>query len=182
MLSDTMKCCKEYRHEFIMPEHLLLVMMDDNEFYNTLDSYYSANLFQERIENKLDEVETVPEDIDYEPEASTQMGQLIEFACAQIINSSATALDVPHLVMGLLNLPESWACYLLKDALGDNESNFMSDLISAYELADQLGTGDQQKGQEAWRRLVTCMNTLYQQHNPLIGREQELQRTIQVLC
>ena len=110
MLSDTMKCCKEYRHEFIMPEHLLLVMMDDNEFYNTLDSYYSANLFQERIENKLDEVETVPEDIDYEPEASTQMGQLIEFACAQIINSSATALDVPHLVMGLLNLPESWAC------------------------------------------------------------------------
>ena len=182
MLSDTMKCCKEYRHEFIMPEHLLLVMMDDNEFYNTLDSYYSANLFQERIENKLDEVETVPEDIDYEPEASTQMGQLIEFACAQIINSSATALDVPHLVMGLLNLPESWACYLLKDALGDNESNFMSDLISAYELADQLGTGDQQKGQEAWRRLVTCMNKLYQQHNPLIGREQELQRTIQVLC
>ena len=182
MLSDTMKCCKEYRHEFIMPEHLLLVMMDDNEFYNTLDSYYSANLFQERIEDKLDEVETVPEDIDYEPEASTQMGQLIEFACAQIINSSATALDVPHLVMGLLNLPESWACYLLKDALGDNESNFMSDLISAYELADQLGTGDQQKGQEAWRRLVTCMNKLYQQHNPLIGREQELQRTIQVLC
>ena len=182
MLSDTMKCCKEYRHEFIMPEHLLLVMMDDNEFYNTLDSYYSANLFQERIEDKLDEVETVPEDIDYEPEASTQMGQLIEFACAQIINSSATALDVPHLVMGLLNLPESWACYLLKDALGDNESNFMSDLISAYELADQLGTGDQQKGQEAWRRLVTCMNKLYQQHNPLIGREQELHRTIQVLC
>ncbi len=182
MLSDTMKCCKEYRHEFIMPEHLLLVMMDDKEFYNTLDSYYSANLFQERIEDKLDEVETVPENIDYEPEASTQMGQLIEFACAQIINSSATALDVPHLVMGLLNLPESWACYLLKDALGDNESNFMSDLISVYELADQLGTGDQQKGQEAWRRLVTCMNKLYQQHNPLIGREQELQRTIQVLC
>ena len=182
MLSDTMKCCKEYRHEFIMPEHLLLVMMDDNEFYSTLNSYYSANLFQERVEEKLEEVETVPTNIDYEPEASTQTGQLIEFACAQIINSSATALDVPHLVMGLLNLPESWACYLLKDALGDNESSFMSDLISAYELIDQFGTDEQQKGQEAWRRLVTCMNTCYKQHNPLIGREQELQRTIQVLC
>ena len=182
MLSDTMKCCKEYRHEFIMPEHLLLVMMDDNEFYSTLNSYYSANLFQERVEEKLEEVETVPTNIDYEPEASTQTGQLIEFACAQIINSSATALDVPHLVMGLLNLPESWTCYLLKDALGDNESSFMSDLISAYELIDQFGTDEQQKGQEAWRRLVTCMNTCYKQHNPLIGREQELQRTIQVLC
>jgi ATP-dependent Clp protease ATP-binding subunit ClpA len=130
----------------------------------------------------LEDIELVPENIDYEPEASVQLGQLLDFACAQIINSSATALDVPHLVMGLLNLPESWTCYLLKDALGDNESSFMSDLISAYELIDQFGTDEQQKGQEAWRRLVTCMNTCYKQHNPLIGREQELQRTIQVLC
>ena len=182
MLSDTMKCCKGYRHEFVMPEHLLMVMMDDNEFYNTMDTYYSADLFQDRIAEKLEDIELVPENIDYEPEASVQLGQLLDFACAQIINSSATALDVPHLTMGLLNLPESWACYLLKDALGDNESNFMSDLISTYELADQLGDDNPQKGQEAWRRLVTCMNTLYQQHNPLIGREQELQRTIQVLC
>jgi len=182
MLSDTMKCCKGYRHEFVMPEHLLMVMMDDNEFYNTMDTYYSADLFQDRIAEKLEDIELVPEDVDYEPEASVQLGQLLDFACAQIINSSATALDVPHLAMGLLNLPESWACYLLKDALGDNESNFMSDLISAYELADQLGDDNPQKGQEAWRRLVTCMNTLYQQRNPLIGREQELQRTIQVLC
>ncbi|MBE6272032.1 MAG: ATP-dependent Clp protease ATP-binding subunit ClpA [Prevotella ruminicola] len=182
MLSDTMKCCKGYRHEFVMPEHLLMVMMDDNEFYNTMDTYYSADLFQDRIAEKLEDIELVPENIDYEPEASVQLGQLLDFACAQIINSSATALDVPHLVMGLLNLPESWACYLLKDALGDNESSFMSDLISAYELIDQFGTDEQQKGQEAWRRLVTCMNTCYKQHNPLIGREQELQRTIQVLC
>jgi len=29
---------------------------------------------------------------------------------------------------------------------------------------------------------VTCMNDLYENHNPLIGREQELERTIQVLC
>ena len=182
MLSDTMKCCKGYRHEFVMPEHLLMVMMDDNEFYNTMDTYYSADLFQDKIAEKLEDIELVPENIDYEPEASVQLGQLLDFACAQIINSSATALDVPHLTMGLLNLPESWAYYLLKDALGDNESNFMSDLISTYELADQLGDDNPQKGQEAWRRLVTCMNTLYQQHNPLIGREQELQRTIQVLC
>ena len=38
------------------------------------------------------------------------------------------------------------------------------------------------KADAAWRRLVTYMNELYEKHNPLIGREQELQRTIQVLC
>jgi ATP-dependent Clp protease ATP-binding subunit ClpA len=59
----------------------------------------------------------------------------------------------------------------------------MSELISAYELDDrlQLNTATDKK-EAAWRRLVTCMNEHYQHHNPLIGREAELQRTIQVLC
>ena len=59
----------------------------------------------------------------------------------------------------------------------------MSELISFYEFDDHLEeeTGEG-KHEAAWRRLVTCMNELYEQHNPLIGREQELERTIQVLC
>ena len=54
----------------------------------------------------------------------------------------------------------------------------MSELISAYEFSDHLEeeTGEHQH-EAAWRRLVTCMNDLYQNHNPLIGREQELTRT-----
>lgn len=183
LLHNSLKCCKGYRHEFLMPEHLLMVLLDDYEFNQTFDTYYSADLFLDRLEDRLEKIEMVPEECDYEPETSVQMGQLLEFACLQVVNSSATALDAPHLTMGLLQLKESWAAYLLKDALGDNESDFMSELISAYEVADhlELETGaNRQEG--AWRRLVTCMNDLYHQHNPLIGRESELQRTIQVLC
>ena len=183
VLHDTMKCCKEYRHEFVMPEHLLLVLADEDNFSRTLSNYAHLLPFAEQIEEKLEAIEEVPEGRDYEPEASTQMQQVIEFACGQVVNSSAQALDLPHLVMGILNLKDSWACYLLKEALGDKESEFMSELISAYEFDDHLeeetGSG---KHEAAWRRLVTCMNDLYQNHNPLIGREQELERTIQVLC
>ena len=125
----------------------------------------------------------MPDGQEYEPEASAQLGQVIEFACQQVFSSSAKALDIPHLVMGILHLDESWACYLLKDALGSRESEFLSQLISAYDFDDHLeeDTGEQ-KPDAAWRRLITCMNELYENHNPLIGREQELQRTIQVLC
>lgn len=183
VLKDTMDCCKDYRHEFVMPEHLLLVMADEFSFNRILNIFYPIERFVERLEEKLDNIETIPEGTDYEPEASIQMEQVIEMACGQVINSSATALDLPHLVMGILQLKESWACYLLKDALGDKESNFMSELISAYEFDDHLAeeTGEHQH-EAAWRRLVTCMNELYKSHNPLIGREQELERTIQVLC
>ena len=42
-------------------------------------------------------------------------------------------------------------------------------------------TSPQEKS-EPWRNFVTCLNDCLQDHNPLIGREAELERTIQVLC
>ena len=174
---------RKYRHEFVLPEHLLLAMMQDDSFKRILNIFYSPEKLTESLYARIMEVEPVPEGEDYEPEASVQFEQVIEFACQQVYNSSSKALDVPHLVMGILQLEESWACYLLKDALFNKESNFMSQLISIYEFEDQFGedTGEHQ-ADEAWKHLVTCMNDLYQNQNPLIGREAELKRTIQVLC
>ena len=183
ILQQAMQYCREYRHEFVMPEHLLLAMIDNYNFSHTLSIFNPSCSLAEQLEDQLEEIEMMPEGKAYEPEASAQMAEVIEYACQQVINSSAQALDLPHLVMGVLHLTDSWACYLLKEALGDMESQFMSELISAYEFDDHLEseTGES-KPEAAWRRLVTCMNDLYENHNPLIGREQELERTIQVLC
>ena len=92
VLNEAMKCCKEYRHEFVMPEHLLLVLIDDFNFSKALDTFYPIEDLAERLEEQLEAIETVPEDKEYEPEASAQMGQLIEIACHQVINSSAQAM------------------------------------------------------------------------------------------
>ena len=183
ILHEAMKCCREYRHEFVMPEHLLLVLTEEPNFSHTLSIFHPSGSLAEDLEDQLEEVESIPEDKAYEPEASAQMAEVIEYACQQVLNSSAQALDLPHLVMGILHLSDSWACYLLKKALGESESQFMSELISAYEYDDHLesDTGET-KHEAAWRRLVTCMNDLYQNHNPLIGREQELERTIQAVA
>ena len=183
VLKRTWAVCTEYRQEFVMPEHLLMALTDEENFAQTFNHFASLQSLVERLEEKLEEMESVPEDQAYDPEPSAQMGQVIDLACQQVMNSSATALDLPHLVMGILQLKESWACYLLKDELGDEESNFMSELIGAYEFEDRLAkeTGAR-KHEAAWRKLVTCMNDLYENHNPLIGRETELERTIQVLC
>ena len=183
VLERTWAVCTEYRQEFVMPEHLLMALTDEENFAQTFSHFASLQSLVERLEEKLEEMESVPEDQAYDPEPSAQMGQVIDLACQQVMNSSATALDLPHLVMGILQLKESWACYLLKDELGDEESNFMSELIGAYEFEDRLAkeTGAR-KHEAAWRKLVTCMNDLYENHNPLIGRETELERTIQVLC
>ena len=183
VLHNAMEYCKDDRHEFVLPEHLLLAMMDDKTFVNVLNIFCESEAFLERLNDKLDELENVPEECDYDPEASVQLGQVIEYACNQIYCSSAEAIDIPHLVMSILNIDDSWASYLLKEALDGKDSDFLGNLIGAYELDDHLeaDTG-RHKSEEAWRKLVTCMNEHYEQHNPLIGREAELQRTIQVLC
>ena len=182
-LRKALEYCKEGRNEFVTPEHLLLAMLLDDNLVQTLGVFGRPDTLANSLFREMFKWESVPEDKDYEPEASTQLEQVLEFACQQVVNSSATALDIPHLVMGIMNLKDSWACYLLKEVLGDQETDFMSELISAYEYDDHLeeDTGEE-KPEAAWRRLVTCMNDLYDRHNPLIGREAELQRTIQVLC
>ena len=182
MLNKAYDCCKEYRHEFIMPEHLLLVLVEDFNFNAALNILYSPYQLEERIKEYLETVDSLPEGTEYVPEASAQMSKVIELAVQQVTSSSAEALDIPHLTKGILALEDSWAAYLLKDSLYGKEANFMSQLINFYDFDDNLQEKGEESDKAAWKRLVTCMNDLYEQQNPLIGREQELQRTIQVLC
>ena len=166
-----------------MPEHLLAVLIEDDNFNAALNIFYTPQVLSERVEAFLNQVDSIPENIEYEPEISAQMGQVIEFAVQEVAMSSAESIDIPHLVGGILHLEESWAAFLLKDSLYHKEPNFMSQLINFYEFDDHLQSPKEKKdGSAAWRKLVTCMNEHYKRYNPLIGRELELKRTIQVLC
>ncbi len=183
VLNKAYECSKEYRHEFIMPEHLLLALLEEFNFNAAVNIFYSPYQLEDRIKDYLDGVESLPEGTEYVPETSAQMGRVIELAVEQVNSSSAKALDIPHLARGVLALEDSWAAYLLKDALYGKEANFMSQLINFCDFDDELeDKGEQSSDKAAWKKLVTCMNDLYKQQNPLIGREQELKRTIQVLC
>ena len=183
ILNKAYECCKDYRHEFVMPEHLLLELLGDFNFNAALNIFYSTYQLEDRIKEYLESVESLPENMEYMPEPSEQMSKVIELAMQSVVSSSAEALDIPHLARGILSLEDSWAAYLLKDSLFGKEANFMTQLLNFCDFDNEL----QEKGVDssdkaAWKKLVTCMNDLYKQQNPLIGREKELQRTIQVLC
>lgn len=183
VLNNALECCKSYRHEFVMPEHLLSVLIEDDNFYAALNIFYSPQTLAERVDEFLRQVDPVPEGIEYGPEVSAQMGMVIESAVQDVALSSAEFIDTPHLVRGILKLEDSWAAYLLKDCLYGKETNFMSQLINCCDFEDKLhDDAEGNEGKAAWRRLVTCMNEHYGRYNPLVGRERELKRTMQVLC
>ena len=184
LLAQTLTYCKAYRHQFIMPEHLLLALANDEDFCQTMDVWADSDALRLRVKEFLDRQEVVPEDVEYNPETSEQMSKLIDFALMEVTMSSAKAIDVAHLVAAMLKLKESWAAYLLKECAGGDEGEFLSLLVSEAEEDDYLvpDAEEQQSGRKAWRKLVTCMNGMVERHTPLIGREEELERTIQVLC
>ena len=185
LLQECIELCKERRYEFVTPEAVLYELLSEDVFCSVIDFYCDITELMDEVENRLVETGFVPYDQEYQLMPSEQYTQLMGKASLQVISSSADALDIPHVVVAMLELEESWAAYLLKKHLGACEPEFVSDIVSTYEEASMV---DENEGEErteeaaGWRRLVTCMNDVVDQKNPLIGREAELERTIQVLC
>ena len=182
LFDQALRCCAQHRHEFILPEHLLSALCSDPIFCEAVGWFSDLALLAQQVDRILQEIEKVPEGIDYTPEVSSQFSEILLYVSEIQQNSNLKAVDIIHMISGLLQLKECWATYILRESIDNNEAEFMSQLISGYEVKDAPNSPTQTTGKAQWKQLVTCMSDLYSRHNPLIGRESELSRTIQVLC
>ena len=183
--------CKRYRHEFVMPEHFIQALLKQYEFNMTLiDCNVDLNIVNRSLKDFFEKTEQVPAEVgEYTIGTSQQLSEALTTAVKIVQNSSAQFIYVPHIVKGILELKESYAAYLLKDLLGEWQQDFMSELVARYaddhdqaSIDDDEAYADTDEEKEPWRKLVTCLNDTWEDHNPLVGRKKELERTIQVLC
>lgn len=188
ILRNATRWCDFYNHEFVMPEHMLLALLDCDEFNAALGEFCDVDCMKDELHRYLDEeVEVLPENVENDSLPSHQMLQVVNIAYQTMLMSEADAVDIPHFVKGLLQLEDSWAAYILNRELDGQEASFMSLLISYTEndnnaTAGNIASETKSRADEGWRKYVLCMNDHYASRNPLIGREDELNRTIQVLC
>lgn len=193
---------KKMGNMFITPEHLLLsfidqgyltfpLMMcggDDFKLKKELDSYIGG------LDNKaIEEFEL--------PFRSVQYVNMLDNAYRMALSCGKEEVARHHAIRALLDLPESMAAYLLHSQI-DDENMFMS-LIPAVEnksddeeddegidepfdvddMDDYAVDYDDEMAQPmSWRSLVTNVNEEVGKHNPLIGRTEELDRIMQILC
>ncbi len=208
LFTETVDICRERRHEFILPEHLLMAMLRQKPFQEALETAGGDRHHLEAALKKcLDEMERVPDDMEYEPTTSVQLDEVMGQAYDQVVNSNAEALEVPHLFRGLMILKDSVAVYNLKQEVGSDLTDLFTAVVYAYDSDidvewndreaidvdyDAEGTDDtgpqpmdengKKEDKNSWLNLVTCLNEHLDERHPLIGREAELERTIQVLC
>ncbi|WP_440332621.1 AAA family ATPase [Leyella stercorea] len=185
-IKQAIEDCDFWRHEFVTPEHVLYAFASQNQFASACEWLpHDASWLITQLEKGFLSMEVVPETQKLVIEGSQQFSEMMSLAIKQAQYSDQNTLDVPHVVAAMLMLNDSQAAYLLDQFTGDEKGEFMQSLVSAYAV-DETGEGaegdDDANSPAPWRKLVTCVNDTYAAHNPLIGREAELERTMQVLC
>ena len=187
-IKQAIELCDSMRHEFVTPEHVLYALTDQLAFFYALtDIDINIESVQFPLREAFDKMERVPDGISYTIEGSEQFTQMMSFAIKQAQSAEVDMVDVPHIVAAMLMLDDSAAAYTLRGIMGTLQAQFFEALLCYYDGSD---TSDELVSEEdeldldhaPWRQLVTCLNDTYTKHNPLIGRTEELERTIQVLC
>ncbi len=200
--------CSHFDHEFLTPEHVLYALCQYDYFCDALRSVYAD---PEDLKKQLDDWMTKQEKIPNLSGPilrSSQFTLLMKGASMVAFLSSCTKVEVPHIIQAFPTVgEESWALYLLQKALNgkhaegeflrnildfvpeedddeDEEENYNedNDFEDDYDYNFDDMADEEEKQEPRWHKLVTCVSDIVDSHNPLIGRETELERTIQVLC
>ena len=191
------------RHKLVMPEHLLLSALGDRVVNDVLESSVldlPLEDVKDQLRGYLDKQEYYDDD---EPHhqlyASHQYGELLHIMEAESEFQSKSEIDVPLFFRSMMCLKESFAANCLSTLVNEDKDRFLERLDQAYDihhenqddaddeelegdLFEDEPKGDSSQMTGSWRDYVLCINDHLADHNPLIGRDNELDRTIQVLC
>ena len=186
-MSDAMNIAEQSHHEYITPEHLLLSMLRTTSLAQCIEPYGNAKQLEKELKTFVRNIEKVENENSLMPDFSAQMHTVILYVTHVCERDGIQDINIPLILRGILNLEDSWAAYLLKKTLGGNLDAMLWEMEML--LPDEADDDDdfeqnnaEQRQEEEWQKYVTCLNDVVERHNPLIGRERELERTIQVLC
>ena len=200
LLKATRDLAAAYHNEFFTPEHFLLACLQDGVFDGIVDSEHRESL----CVHLIDLFENGDDQSNEEPEPSFLWRKLESSVALHARGSQVQTLDVTHYIAALYTLEQTPSLFAALRSLGDR-GTLLSALIDKFSSGEGEGRGesdenpanahpkaeglpngsstmDDNHSNEDWRQLVTCINDHIDRHNPLIGREAELERTIRVLC
>ncbi|WP_164009356.1 ATP-dependent Clp protease ATP-binding subunit ClpA [Pyxidicoccus trucidator] len=193
---------RKMRHEYLTLEHLLLALTRDSRTREVLRACgANAKRLQERLVSFLEEtVERLPEGVEAEPQQTIGVERVLHRAAMHALSAEQKLIDGGDVLVAMFREEESQALYLLqqegvtrldllnyishgisKDGEGDGAPSEGAPGRAAPVGDDEEGESPRKSPLEAY---TTQLNIEAKEGriDPLIGREKELERTIQVLC
>ena len=204
LLNDAVLNAGRRGNEYVTPEHVWFVLADRPAFQAAFKSCGGdVKKLKSRLEEYLGQMDTVEKD-EGGIEVSYGLSQTIEEAARKAISSDRDTIELPHLLYSMMELEESYGAYFVQMqgvecvdllvALGTGGSGRKMGAGAGRTggTDSNAGTGgtsdmDNEEDAEEERESVllqyaVCINDEVKNSCPLIGREAELERTMQVLC
>ena len=186
---------REHRHEFMTVEHLLLALLSNPSAREALEAC-SVDLVALRQELEAFIEQTTPvlpaseEERDTQPTLSFQ--RVLQRAVFHVQSSGRSEVTGANVLVAIFSEQESQAAYLLRkhEVSRLDVVNFIShgtrkdEPSQSSDAGSQPNTEEQAGGEERMENFTTNLNQLARVGgiDPLIGRDKELERAIQVLC
>ncbi|MDF7647958.1 ATP-dependent Clp protease ATP-binding subunit ClpA [Candidatus Pantoea formicae] len=186
---------REHRHEFMTVEHLLLALLSNPSAREALEAC-TVDIVALRQELEAFIEQTTPvlpaseEERDTQPTLSFQ--RVLQRAVFHVQSSGRSEVSGANVLVAIFSEQESQAAYLLRkhEVSRLDVVNFISHGTRKDEPgqpqnnAENPVNEEQAGGEERMENFTTNLNQLARVGgiDPLIGRDKELERTIQVLC
>lgn len=186
------------RHEFMTVEHLLLALLDNPSAGEALNACgVDMSALKVELSDFIDETTPVIPDLEEDRETQPTLGfqRVLQRAVFHVQSSGKNEVTGVNVLVAIFSEQESQAVYLLKksDVNRLDIVNFISHGISKAD--DDIGGEDhddiheevQEVQGEEPTKLENFTTNLNQQAidgniDPLVGRDNEVERTVQVLC
>ena len=177
------------RHEYIMPEHLLMALLKQDDYQTALSRCdVDAMELMNEVTEWLGKQEQRA-DLFAMPMPSAQFSDTLRHALRYAVEGHYASLTETAYSAGILSLEESQAAYILGSAVEGDEKFFLDTLEIVFcdeTPADYSSINGSPKQQEkdgkSWLSLVADISEQAKTHTPIIGRKKELSRTIEILC
>lgn len=185
---------REHRHEFMTVEHLLLALLSNPSAREALEAC-TVDIVALRQELEAFIEQTTPVLPVSEAERDTQptlsFQRVLQRAVFHVQSSGRSEVSGSNVLVAIFSEQESQAAYLLRkhEVSRLDIVNFISHGTRKDEPGQAPGAEnpvneEQAGGEERMENFTTNLNQLARVGgiDPLIGRDKELERTIQVLC
>ena len=195
-LNNAFVFAREHRHEFMTVEHLLLALLDNSA---ARDALKACGADIEAIKSELlafvkDTTPLILDDQLNERETQPTLGfqRVLQRAVFHVQSSGKDEVTGANVLVAIFSEQESQAVYILKkaDVTRLDVVNFISHGVSKAdddepvnpEASEEAETGEE--GGSALSKYATDLNRQAKDGkiDPLIGRDSEVERTIQILC
>lgn len=193
-LSQAFNYARQRSHEFLTVEHLLLALLENGQALAVLKACdVDISLLRQELSDFLaDNLPTLPEDSERETQPTLAFQRILQRAVMHVQSSGGTEVTGANVLVSIFSEQQSQAVYLLQkqdvsrldvvNAISHGDIDEAS--VDSDEDVQQASAETADEDKNPLSLYATDLNAVARSGriDPLIGRDLEIERTLQVLC